>query len=107
MKLVPAPGAKLIGPSTRRDRFCKAAMVLVTYTLFNVMFPVFVTVPVTTFVCPGCNKPTGHAFTTSMLGLFVEAQEALAVFDSDRPQVVLARTVKVSAYGPHESCGTV
>ena len=42
-----------------------------------------------------------------MLGLFVEAQVAVAVFVKETPQVVLARTVKVSAYGPQESKGTV
>src|SRR3989442_1193263 len=104
---MPVPGCRLIGPSTGRVIFPSAAMVLLTSMLFSVMFPVLDRVPVTVRIWPGCTNPAGHALTTSMLGLLVEGQVAVAVFVRAPPQVVLARTVNVSTYGPHESSGTV
>src|SRR5438093_8622212 len=101
--MVPAPGARVIGPSTKW-LVPSAAMTFVTVTLVRVMLPVFVRVPVMTLVWPGCNSPGGQLFVTAMLGEFVPGQTAVKLLVTRLPKHLSEpAAITVSEYGPQES----
>src|ERR1041385_3462283 len=105
MKLVAWPGASVTGPNTE---VLAAGWLLTTSTLVSVMFPALLTLPLKTSGWPGCTGPTGQALLTTMAGLFVPAQDAVAVLVTLWPKhLSWARAVRVSTYGPHESAGTM
>src|SRR5882672_11004318 len=103
MKLVAWPGARVTGPKTE---VLGASRSFTTRTLVRVMLPALLTVPMKTSGWPGCTGVNGHCLVTTMAGLFVPGQEALAVLVTEWPKhLSLAVAVRMSGYGPQESSG--
>ena len=76
MKLVPAPGASVIGPSTV---VLATGRLLTTKILVSVMLPVLMTVPVKTSRPPSVTVVVGHVLVTLIWGAVTNGQEVVTL----------------------------